>query len=400
MSPSSLTIDPLVSPPNATITVPGSKSQTNRALLCAALADGTSQLNGALFASDTRAMMSALGRLGVGVDKAPAASQVSITGCGGLLPPGPITIDVAQSGTTSRFMLALLSLGDGPYVLDGDRQLRARPFDPLVDALTTLGVQLQGNRLPITVIRGGLRSGTVNLSGSVSSQFLSGLLLAAPYARADDGGSDELVVEVTGELVSKPYVALTMATMASFGVDVEHDRYQRFVVASQRYEATTTVIEPDASAASYFFAAAAICHGRVRIAGLGRHSVQGDIRFVDLLERMGASVRWSEHWVEVTGGAELRGIDVDMADISDTAQTLAVVATFATTPTTVSGIGFIKNKETDRVAAVVAELIGDLLAIVLDFGHCGGEGLVETFELLFDRIARQKTTGDPKSLVV
>ncbi|MDH4365136.1 MAG: 3-phosphoshikimate 1-carboxyvinyltransferase, partial [Acidimicrobiia bacterium] len=231
---------------------------------------------------------------------------------------------------------------------------------PLSDALRHLGVGIAGDSLPLDVAGGRLHCGTVALSGSVSSQFLSGLLLAAPYATADPAAADpaagSIRIEITDTLVSTPYVELTLSTMADFGVTVARDGYRWFSVAPQRYQARTLAIEPDASAASYFFAAAAVTGGRVRVPGLGRRTVQGDLRFVDLLARMGARVTVADDHTEVEGTGQLHGIDVDMADISDTAQTLAVVATFASGPTRVRGIGFIRHKETDRVGAVVTEL--------------------------------------------
>ena len=361
MSTAPLTIEPLAARPDATVAVPGSKSHTNRALVCAALADGRSRLDGALFADDTRALAGALAALGIGVAADEEAETITVDGCGGQLPPGPATLDVAQSGTASRFLLAFLGVGPGPYRLDGHPQLRGRPFGPLADALRQLGVGVDGDSLPLDVAGGRLHTGTVALSGSVSSQFLSGLLLAAPYAvpaaPTDPAGPGPAVrIELTDTLVSTPYVELTLSTMADFGVTVERDHYRWFAVAPQRYRARVLAVEPDASAASYFFAAAAITGGRVRVPGLGRRTVQGDLRFVDLLARMGARVTVSDDHTEVEGTGQLQGIDVDMADISDTAQTLAVVATFASGPTRVRGIGFIQHKETDRVGAVVTEL--------------------------------------------
>ena len=333
-----------------TITVPGSKSHTNRALVCAALADGRSTIHRALFAEDTEAMMRSLARLGIGIDANPAAAEIGVTGGRRNLVTGPCTIDAGQSGTTSRFVLPLGTLGPGPYVLDGESQLRRRPFGPLVAALAALGATVDGDHLPLRIAGGGLRGGRVELPGSISSQFLSGLLLSAPLA-------DRTVeVALTDELVSKPYVDLTIATMATFGPRVANEGHRRYVIEPAPYEPQAITIEPDASAASYFFAAAAITGGRVRVEGLGRNSLQGDLGFVDLLARMGAHVERADDWTEVAGADDLVGIDVDLADMSDIAQTLAIVATFATSPTTVRGVDFIKFKETDRVAAVVAEL--------------------------------------------
>ncbi len=364
-----LALDPLATTPDATITVPGSKSHTNRALICAALADGTSVLEGALFADDTWAMVRALSSLGLAIDTDEAQARLTVIGCRGRPPAGPATLNVAQSGTTGRFLAALAALGPGPYVLDGDPQLRARPFGPMVDALRALGATVDGEGLPLR-ISGPVGPGRLAIPGSVSSQFLSGLLLSAPAivpgsgsGSGDGAGQPALVVDLDGPLVSRPYVELTLATMAAFGAEVEADADAlaghdggRFVVPASGYRAAPVAIEPDASAATYFFAAAAVTGGRVRIPGLGSTTIQGDLGFVDVLERMGATVVRTPDWTEVTGPSRLEGVEVDMGDMSDAAQTLAVVATFARTPTRVTGIGFIRHKETDRLRAVVTEL--------------------------------------------
>ena len=373
-------IAPLERAPDVTIAVPGSKSHTNRALICAALADGRSTLHRALFADDTQAMLGALRAFGIGVHADPATAAVDVEGGLGRLAPGPRTIDARQSGTTGRFVLPLAALGPGPYVVDGHPQLRRRPFAPLVEALGALGAEVVGDHLPIEVAGGGLSGGRVELPGAISSQFLSGLLLAAPLA------SGRVDIELTDELVSKPYVDLTIATMAEFGPVVHNDAHRRYVVEPARYEPRTVSIEPDASAASYFFAAAAITGGRVRIPGLGRRSRQGDLGFVDVLARMGATVERGDDWTEVAGTGRLVGIDVDLSDMSDVAQTLAVVATFASSPTSVRGIDFIQHKETDRVAAVVDELVARGVAAERSPGgftiHPGAPrpGIVSTYD--------------------
>jgi 3-phosphoshikimate 1-carboxyvinyltransferase len=342
-------IEPLDAPPDADIDLPGSKSITNRALVAAALADGRSRLEGVLFADDTEAMLDSLTRLGVGLAIDRAAAAVTVDGCGGRLPVGPLTVDARLSGTTSRFLLPLLALGAGPYVLDGGAPLRRRPMGPSIEAVRRLGATVDDGadrgHLPVTVA-GPAAGGTVALSGDVSSQFLSGLLLAGP--RFEHGVS----VELTTGLVSRPYVAMTAGVMRAFGATVTGE----WSVAPTGYRAATYAIEPDASAATYFLAAAAICGGRVRVAGLHRNALQGDVAFADVLGRMGADVRWADDAVEVRGTGALHGIDVDLGDLSDTAQTLAAVAVFADSPTRVTGIGFIRGKETDRIAAVVHEL--------------------------------------------
>ncbi len=350
-----LAVEPITSPLDMTVRVPGSKSVTNRALVAAALADGESHLRGLLVADDTEAMVTALRSLDVVIDLDASSGAAVVHGTAGRLPVRPVVVDARQSGTTARFLAPLLALGSGPYRLDGSEQLRARPMGPTIDALVALGVRVEAagepGRLPISVIGGGLTGGEVALAGDTSSQFLSGLLLAGPMLR------DGLVVRLTTEAVSRPYLDLTVATMSAFGAVVDQPDSATFAVAPGGYRPTGYEIEPDASAASYFFAAAAICGGRVRVEGLGSGTIQGDLAFVSVLERMGARVEVADGWTEVTGTGVLHGVDVDMSQISDTAQTLAAVAVFAEGPTRATGIGFIRRKETDRIAAVVTELV-------------------------------------------
>lgn len=343
-----LPVAPLSSPLDATVRPPGSKSITNRALLCAALAPGTSVLSGALFADDTRAMMGAVAALGARVETDEAARTIEVTG---IDPRTAVTsgmIDARQSGTTSRFILPAAALLPVRTVVDGTAQLRARPFGPVLEALRGVGAVVeeldQPGYLPAAV-RGPLRGGPVEISGHISSQFLSGLLMAGPLMTAG------LAVSLTSPLVSVPYVEMTKAVMAAFGV-----RADGLSVSPASYRAADYEVEPDASAASYFLGAAAVAGGRVTVEGLGTGSLQGDVRFADVLERMGASVSRTATSVTVSGNGRLTGVDVDMSDISDTAQTLAAVAVFADSPTRVRGIGFIRGKETDRVGAVVTEL--------------------------------------------
>lgn len=349
-------IEPLTGPLDADVDLPGSKSITNRALVCAALAAGRSELRGALRADDTEAMIDCLRSLGAGITADWADDRLDIDGTGAALAPGPVTVDARMSGTTARFVAPLLALGHGEYRLTGRPQLAARPMAPTFAALRELGADVEEDGEPghlPAVVRayGPIHGGRTRQPGHVSSQFLSGLLMAAPAMR------DGLVVEVTSELVSRPYVTLTEAVMSSFGVAVgREDGGAAFVVEPQRYQPCRFDVEPDATAASYFFAAAAVCGGRVRVAGLGQGSAQGDLRFLEVLAGMGVDVAMSGGAVEVRGTGELRGVTVDLADLSDTAPTLAVVAACASTPTRVTGIGFIRRKETDRIAAVVAEL--------------------------------------------
>ncbi len=349
----SIAVEPVAAPPNATVVVPGSKSITNRALLAAALADGTSALSGALVADDTEAMSGALRRLGATIEEARGGTELRVRGTAGRLSPGPLAVDARESGTTARFLAALLATGtEGPYRLDAAPQMRARPMGPLLGALRTAGAVLyEGDDadLPLDVVEAGT-GGRVPLSGDVSSQFLSALLLAAPLFEHG------LTVELTSPLVSRPYVEMTAAVMASFGVHVV-DEGDRFSVEPGGYRAHEGyAVEPDASSASYFFAAAVVTGGRVTVPGLSRAGLQGDVAFVDVLERMGATVTESGRGLTVSAGRELRGVEADFSSISDTAMTLAAVAPFATTPSRITGIGFIRRKESDRVAGMVNEL--------------------------------------------
>jgi 3-phosphoshikimate 1-carboxyvinyltransferase len=339
-------VTPLGRPLDAIVTLPGSKSATNRALVVAALAAGDSSLDGLLLADDTYAMIEGLRRLGVGIALDEAQPRATVHGSGGALAPGPLTIDCRLSGTVSRFLTAVTTVGPGPYTVDAAPSMRSRPMRQLVVALRDLGAVIEGDHCR----RRGRRwraGGAVTLPG-MSSPFLSGLLLAAPY-------SPKAHRQLTTELVSKPYVDMTLATMASFGVDVVRRDYRHFVVRPGRYSAATVAIEPDATAASYFWAAAAICGGRVRVRGLSRTSGQGDVRLVDVLAAMGATVVADGDGIEVRVDAGLHGVTVDMADIFDT------VPTSPSSPPTPwapphHGRGFIRRKESDRLGALVREL--------------------------------------------
>jgi 3-phosphoshikimate 1-carboxyvinyltransferase len=353
-------IVPFDGPVDAVVRPPGSKSLTNRALVAAALASGTSRLEGVLLADDTEAMLECVARLGAGVAIDRAAGVVEVEGTGGRLTTDtPVELQARLSGTTSRFVAALLALGPGPYRLDGGPSLRARPMGPVLDAVAQLGASVtaegEPGHLPVTVSGGatgvgpGGEQGLVRLGGDVSSQFTSGLMLAGACL---PGG---LRIELTTPPVSRPYLDLTAAVMAAFGAEVRADGPRAFVVAAGGYRGTSYRVEPDASAASYLFSVAAVCGGRVRIEGLGTASLQGDLRFVDALERMGCAAHRSTDAIEVVGGP-LHGIEADFGPISDTAQTIAAVAAFAEGPTRITGIGFIRRKETDRIAAVVTEL--------------------------------------------
>lgn len=349
-----LTIHPLKVPPDDVhVRVPGSKSLTNRALIVAALAEGKSLLTGALDSEDTRVMVEGLRQLGINVIHQPEAARIEVSGCGGRIPSKKAEIFVANSGTTLRFLTSLVALGRGTYRLDGSPRMRERPVADLLLALNRLGADARselGTGCPPVIVQAeGLDGGITDVNGDVSSQFLSGLLMALPFAK------DQTIVEVQGTLVSKPYVEMTLAVMESFDVRIGNNKFRKFNVQPQKYKGRTYTIEPDASAASYFFAAAAITGGKVTVDGLGIKSLQGDMAFVDILEHMGCQVERRADSTAVTG-APLRGVDVDMNAISDTVMTLATAALFAKGVTRIRNVGHIRHKETDRLSALSNEL--------------------------------------------
>lgn len=344
-------------PVDVTFPLPGSKSITNRALVCAALADGPSTLVGALDAEDTRAMRDVLAALDIRVAATDTTWTIDPTerapiGRGG----APAVVDVRQSGTTARFALPLLATLDRAVDVDADPQMRARPMGPTLDALRALGATVEEfdrpGHLPVRVA-GPLRGGEVALGGGVSSQFLSGLLLVGPT-------TDGLRVHVDGPLVSRRYVDMTVAVMAAFGAHVEvteaPDR-TTWTVAPGGYRGAHHRVEPDASAATYAWGLAVATRGRVTVEGLSRAALQGDVGFVDVLEAMGATV--TDHATAITVAADRAptGVDVDLEPISDTVPTLAALAALATGPTRVRGVGFVRHKESDRIAGPVAELV-------------------------------------------
>lgn len=371
-------LSPIPHPLNASVRVPGSKSLTNRALLLAALAEGTTTLENALFSDDSHYFAEALVRLGFDIHRDPDNARVTVTGLGGRIPAASASLFIGNAGTAARFLSAFLTLGHGEYLLDGDARMRQRPIGDLVSALHSLGAQispldlnnckvLEGSSLntdnwslntdyskiclPIKIIASGLPGGKTRIAGDISSQFLSALLMAAPYAQSP------VEIEVTTELNSKPYVDMTLAIMQDFGVTVQRDGYNSFHITPALYSPLSAyLVESDASAASYFFAAAAVCGGTVRVENISRKSVQGDIAFLDVLEKMGCEVHETDHCILVTGHSPLRGLDVDMRDIPDTAQTLAAIAPFASSPTRIRGIASARVKETDRIHATCVEL--------------------------------------------
>jgi 3-phosphoshikimate 1-carboxyvinyltransferase len=352
--PSELEIVPWSGPsPRTTVTVPGSKSLTNRALIVAAIAKGTSTLNGALDSEDTRVMVRALQTLGFTVEHDTEKRMIRIEGCGGTIPSTEAWLDLANSGTSLRFLTAMLATGQGTFHLDGTPRMRQRPIQDLLTSLNGLGANATSDNgtgcPPVTIRAQGLDGGFAFVRGDVSSQFLSGLLMALPYAR------DMTTIEVDGVLVSIPYVTMTLAVMESFGVSVVNRKNRRFDIRPGKYQGLSFPIEPDASAASYFFALAAITGGTITVEGLGASSIQGDMAFVDILEHMGCRVERESTRTTVTGGP-LRAVDVDMNAISDTVMTLSVVALFAEGITRIRNVAHIRHKETDRIAAVASEI--------------------------------------------
>ena len=359
-TPAPTPLDPLLiettGPVDATIRVPGSKSITNRALAIAALADGNSELTGALVAEDRDVMVEGLRALGLQIDGASSDTTLVVHGRRGTIPARNAHLDLRLSGTAIRFLAALVALGDGTYHLDGTHRMRERPIADLLDTLNALGVratdELGTGCPPVRIETQGLPGGSATIAGERSSQFLSALLMAAPAAKGP------LHLEVQGELASKPFVDMTLRMMRAFGVDVERDGYASFDVTPTRYQARRYAIEADAMAAGYFWAAAAVTGGRVRTPGIGAKSLQGDRRFAEVLTAMGCDVSVSDGATTVVGppAGRLRGGRFDLNDMPDQAQTLAVCALFADEPVRIDNVWNLRIKETDRLHALASEL--------------------------------------------
>lgn len=356
-------VAPLGAAIDAIVDVPGSKSIANRALFCAALADGESVLSNVPDGDDTQAMLASLRALGLEVDSAVglteassrAGSTVRVVGGRSRLLPGPLTLHAGLAGTTSRFLTTLCALGNGAYTIDGDPPLRARPMAPLHDAMTALGARVRPREsvghLPVT-IEGpfDLASDEVTMPGDMSSQFLTALMLVAPYF------TDGLRFVLSTELVSRPYVRMTAAIMQRFGVPDVAVGDRIIVVPPGRYSARHLLVEPDASSAGYPLAAAAICGGRATVPGLTKDSIQGDASFCHVLARMGCTVTQNDEATTVARSGPLRGLAINMVELSDLVPTLAAVAAFADGATEIHGVGFIRNKESDRLGDLCREL--------------------------------------------
>lgn len=350
----SLTLQPIARV-DGTVNLPGSKSVSNRALLLAALAKGTTRLTNLLDSDDVKHMLNALTALGVNYTLSSNRTVCEVTGNAGPLHTSqPLSLFLGNAGTAMRPLAAALCLGEHDIELTGEPRMKERPIGHLVDALRQGGATieyLENENYPPLRLRGGFTGGEVSVDGSVSSQFLTALLMTAPLAQHNT------CITIKGDLVSKPYIDITLNLMRCFGVEVENQNYQRFLIkGQQQYQSPGDyLVEGDASSASYFLAAAAIKGGTVRVTGIGRQSVQGDIRFADVLEKMGASIEWGDDYIACTAG-KLQAIDMDMNHIPDAAMTIATTALFAEGTTQLRNIYNWRVKETDRLSAMATEL--------------------------------------------
>ncbi|HCK6404446.1 TPA: 3-phosphoshikimate 1-carboxyvinyltransferase [Salmonella enterica subsp. enterica serovar Derby] len=350
----SLTLQPIARVDGA-INLPGSKSVSNRALLLAALACGKTVLTNLLDSDDVRHMLNTLSALGINYTLSADRTRCDITGNGGpLRASGALELFLGNAGTAMRPLAAALCLGQNEIVLTGEPRMKERPIGHLVDSLRQGGANidyLEQENYPPLRLRGGFTGGDIEVDGSVSSQFLTALLMTAPLAPEDT------IIRVKGELVSKPYIDITLNLMKTFGVEIANHHYQQFVVkGGQQYHSPGRyLVEGDASSASYFLAAGAIKGGTVKVTGIGRKSMQGDIRFADVLEKMGATITWGDDFIACTRG-ELHAIDMDMNHIPDAAMTIATTALFAKGTTTLRNIYNWRVKETDRLFAMATEL--------------------------------------------
>ncbi len=341
-----------------TVRLPGSKSISNRVLLLAALAKGTTIVRALLDSDDTRVMLDALRTLGVGVVRVSDSDDYEISGVGGAFPVKQAELFLGNAGTAFRSLTAACALSDGTYGLTGVARMHERPIGDLVDALRLLGARIDylgaEGFPPLRIHPATLVGDTTEVRGNVSSQFLTGLMMALPLRQRST------TIEVVGELISKPYIGITLAMLRRFSVNIARDGWQRFgVPATARYQSPGEIwVEGDASSASYFLAAGAIAGGPVRVEGVGRDSVQGDVRFADALALMGARIEMGPNWIEARApkSGRLKAIDLDCNHIPDAAMTLAVAALFADGVTTLKNIASWRVKETDRIAAMATEL--------------------------------------------
>jgi len=354
----SIEITSVTHPLNGTVTVPGSKSITNRALLLAAMASGRSTLRSVLLSDDTQRMATALTALGFTIAVDEAGQRITVDGRGGSIPVASADLDAGGAGTAMRFLAGFLTLGRGRYRLDGNARMRQRPIGALIEALRRLGVNAAselGNGCPPIVIdtsTAAFTGGEGSIDASLSSQFVSALLLPSPIWR------DGLRLSVSGD-TARPFITMTQRLMERWGAASTADGGtgdQIIVPGGQNYQAMDFTVEPDASSASYFAAAAALTGGTVTLAGIRRDSVQGDVRVLDILGWMGARVAWRADGASVSGGGQLKGVDVAMNGMPDMVPTLAAIAPFATSPTRIRAVGFIRHHESDRLHALATEL--------------------------------------------
>ena len=351
--PDKLTLSP-IQKISGNLVLPGSKSLSNRILLLSMLAEGKTEIQNLLDSDDVRRMVEALETLGIQLEENRAENLITVSGTSGIIPVKEATLMLGNAGTAIRPLTAAMTLGHGRFVLDGVQRMRERPIIDLVNGLSQLGANLRcingTDCPPVEVIADGLPGGITRLSGAISSQYLTAILLAAPYA------DKEVQIEITDKLVSVPYVEMTLRLMQSFGVSVNHENFRLFHIPRQTYRSPGNIfVEGDASSASYFLAGAAITKGTVTVKGCGTDSLQGDARFAEVLEKMGAKVEWEPQQVKLTGNS-LNGIDVDMNKMPDAAMTLAVAALFASGPTAIRNIYNWRVKETERLQAVSTEL--------------------------------------------
>jgi 3-phosphoshikimate 1-carboxyvinyltransferase len=351
----SLTLTPIAKV-DGVVNLPGSKSVSNRALLLAAMAKGETKLTNLLDSDDIRHMLNALSALGVSYQLSSCKTECTIQGLGGVFNSNDaLELFLGNAGTAMRPLAAALCMGQGEYVLTGEPRMKERPIGHLVDALLQSGADIEylenDGYPPLKIKAGNLSGGSVTIDGSISSQFLTAYLMAAPMASGDTE------IHIEGELVSKPYIDITLHIMSQFGVEVSNHDYQRFVVkGNQGYRSPGSfLVEGDASSASYFLAAAAIKGGTIKVTGIGKNSIQGDIHFADALEKMGAKIEWGDDYIASTVG-ELNAVDLDFNHIPDAAMTIATTALFAKGTTAIRNVYNWRVKETDRLSAMATEL--------------------------------------------
>lgn len=351
----SLTLQP-INKVDGEVNLPGSKSVSNRALLLAALAQGTTRLTNLLDSDDIRHMLNALTKLGVSYSLSEDKTVCEVNGLGGAFHSNQaLELFLGNAGTAMRPLAAALCLGEGEFVLTGEPRMKERPIGHLVDALRQAGANIEylenEHYPPLKIVGSGLNGGTVEIDGSISSQFLTAFLMSAPLAK------DDVTIKIVGELVSKPYIDITLHIMAQFGVEVENRNYQEFAIkAGQQYVAPGDfLVEGDASSASYFLAAAAIKGGSIKVTGIGKNSIQGDVQFADALEKMGAQIEWGDDYV-ISRVGKLKAVDLDFNHIPDAAMTIATTALFAEGTTAIRNVYNWRVKETDRLAAMATEL--------------------------------------------